>query len=192
MYQYQRLPGDEKIRELLLRCDRDLAKELRKGGCLVCSGRLDQANYPRKPRGDDSNPDSVFRLSFCCCVEGCRKRATPRSVRFLGRKVYLGMAVVIAGVLGQAGSGVGAGQLQKLLGVSRRTLQRWRRWWRTLFVESRFWQAARGQFQTPIAAADLPRDLLDCFPGNARGRVIALLRFLSPLTTGSLPESPAF
>jgi hypothetical protein len=192
LYQYQRLPGDEKIRDLLLRCDRDLAKELQKGGCLLCSGRLDQANYPRKPRGDDSNPDPVFRLSFCCCVEGCRKRATPRSVRFLGRKVYLGITVVVAGVLGQAGSGVGAGQLQTLLGVSRRTLQRWRRWWRTLFVESRFWQAARGQFQTPIVAADLPRDLLDRFPGNARDRVIALLRFLSPLTTGSLPESPAF
>lgn len=192
MYQYQRLPGDEKIRELLLRCDRDLAKELRKGRCLLCSGRLDQANYPRKPRGDDTNPDPVFRLSFCCCVEGCRKRATPRSVWFLGRKVYLGITVVVAGVLGQAGSGVGAGQLQTLLGVSRRTLQRWRRWWRTLFVESRFWQAVRGQFQTPISAADLPRDLLDRFSGHARDRVIALLRFLSPLTTGSLPESPAF
>jgi hypothetical protein len=186
------LLGDEKIREYLLRCDRDLAKELRRGGCLLCSGRLDQANYPRKPRGDDSNPDPVFRLSFCCCIEGCRKRATPQSVRFLGRKVYLGVTVVIAGVLGQAGSGIGAGQLQKLLGVSRRTLQRWRRWWRTLFVGSRFWQAARGQFQTPIAAVDLPRDLLDRFPGNARDRVIALLRFLSPITTGSLPESPAF
>jgi hypothetical protein len=59
-------------------------------------------------------------------------------------------------------------------------------------VESRFWQAARGQFQTPISAADLPRDLLDCFPGNAHDRVIALLRFLSPLTIGSRPESPAF
>lgn len=192
MYQYQRLPGDEKIRELLLRCDRDLAKELQKGGCPLCSGRLHQANYPRKPRGDDSNLDPVVRLSFCCCVEGCRKRATPRSVRFLGRKVYLGMTVVIAGVLGHAGSGIGAGQLQKLLGVSRRTLQRWRRWWRTLFVESRFWQAARSQFQTPISSADLPRDLLDRFSGHARDRVIALLRFLSPITTGSLPESPAF
>jgi hypothetical protein len=106
--------------------------------------------------------------------------------------VYLGLTFVIAGVLGQGGSGVGAGQLQKLIGVSRRTLRRWRRWWTTLFVESRFWRAARGRFQTPIVAADLPRDLLDRFPGHARDRVIALLRFLSPLTTGSLLQSPAF
>lgn len=189
---YLRMLGSKKLQEFLFRCDRDLAEEVRKGGCLLCSGRLDQANYPRKPRGDDSNLDPVFRLSFCCCVEGCRKRVTPPSVRFLGRKVYLGLTFVIAGVLGQGGSGVGVGQLQKLLGVSRRTLRRWQRWWTTLLVESRFWQAVRGRFQIPILAADLPGDLLDRFPGDARDRVIALLRFLAPLTTGSLPESPAF
>lgn len=189
---YQSLLGDAKIQEFLLRCDRELAEEVRKGGCPRCSGRLDQANYPRKPRGDDSGSGPVVRLSFCCCLEGCRKRATPQSLRFLGRKVYLGLAVVIAGVLGQGTPGIGAGPLQKLIGVSRRTLCRWRRWWRTLFAESRFWRAARGRFQTPILAADLPRDLLDRFPGNARDRLIALLRFLSPITTSSLPASPAF
>jgi hypothetical protein len=57
--------------------------------------------------------------------------------------VYLSLTVVIAGVLGQGGSGVGVGELQTLLGDSRRTLRRWRRWWTTLFVESRFWQSAR-------------------------------------------------
>ena len=189
---YQSLLGNEKIGEFLLRCDRDLAEEVRKGGCPRCSGRLHQANYPRKPRGEDSDFRPVVRLSFCCGVVGCRKRATPRSLRFLGRKVYLGLAVVIAGVMGQGASGLRVGQLQKRIGVSRRTLRRWRRWWTTLFVESQFWRAARGRFQTPISAADLPRDLLDRFPGNAGDRVIALLRFLSPLTTSSLPESPAF
>lgn len=188
---YQRLLGNERIRGFLFHCDRELAAEVRKGGCPRCSGRLHQANYPRKPRGDDFDSGPVIRLSFCCGVEGCRKRATPRSLRFLGRRVYLGLAVVIAGVSGPGASGVGTGQLQKLLGVSRRTLQRWRRWWTTLFVESRFWQAARGRFPTPIPAAELPRELLDRFPGDARDRVLALLRFLSPLTTGSLPESPA-
>lgn len=189
---YQRLLGSERLREFLFRCDRELAEEVRKGGCRRCAGRLHRANYPRKPRGDDSAAGPVFRLSFCCGVEGCRKRATPGSLRFLGRKVYLGLTVVIAGVLGQEVSGLRAGPLQTLLGVSRRTLSRWRRWWREGFAKSGFWQAARGRFPTPISAVDLPRDLLDRFPGNARGRVIALLRFLSPLTTSSLPESPAF
>ncbi len=189
---YQRLLGNERIRAFLLRCDRELAEEVRKGGCPRCSGRLHQANYPRKPRGEELGLGPVVRLSFCCGVEGCRKRATPRSLRFLGRKVYLGLAVVIAGVLGQGASRLGTGALQKLLGVSRRTLGRWRRWWGTILLESRFWQGARGRFQAPISAADLPRELLDRFPGKARDRVVALLRLLSPLSTSSLPESPAF
>jgi hypothetical protein len=189
---YQSLLGDGKIREFLLRCDQDLAKEVRKAGCPRCSGRLHQANYPRKPRGDDSDTGPVIRLSFCCGAEGCRKRATPGSLRFFGRKVYLGLAFVIAGVMGQEGSGLRSGSLQERLGVSRRTLRRWRRWWATLFVQSRFWQAVQGRFQTPISATDLPRGLLDRFPGDARDRVLALLRFLSPITTTSLPESPAF
>jgi hypothetical protein len=189
---YQRLVGNERIREFLIRCDRELAEEVRREGCPRCSGRLHQANYPRKPRGEAPDVRPVVRLSFCCGVEGCRKRATPRSLRFLGRKVYLGLTFVIAGALGQGGSGFGAGYVQELLGVSRRTLRRWRRWWTTLLVESRFWQGTRGRFRTPVSAADLPRDLLDRFPGHARDRVIGLLRFLSPLTTSSLPESPAF
>lgn len=189
---YQSLLGNERIREYLFRCDRKLAEKVRKGGCPRCSGRLHQANYPRKPRGDAGNSRPVIRRSFCCGVEGCRKRATPRSLRFLGRKVYLGLTFVIAGVLGQGGSGVGTRQLQELLGVSRRTLQRWRRWWTTLLVESRFWRAAQGRFETPISPADLPRELLDRFDGDACARLLALLRFLSPITTTSFPESPVF
>ena len=35
------------------------------------------------------------RFSFCCAVDGCRKRATPPSLRFLGRKVYLATVVTL-------------------------------------------------------------------------------------------------
>jgi hypothetical protein len=35
------------------------------------------------------------RFSFCCDRDGCRNRATPPSVRFLGRKVYLGAVVML-------------------------------------------------------------------------------------------------
>ena len=35
------------------------------------------------------------RLSFCCALDVCRKRTTPPSLRFLGRKVYLGAVVVL-------------------------------------------------------------------------------------------------
>jgi hypothetical protein len=35
------------------------------------------------------------RTSFCCHRDGCRERATPPSVVFLGRRVYAGAAVVL-------------------------------------------------------------------------------------------------
>jgi hypothetical protein len=36
------------------------------------------------------------RFSFCCAVDGCRSRATPPSLRFLGPKVYIAAIVVPA------------------------------------------------------------------------------------------------
>ena len=61
------------------------------------AGMLHSARYPRKPRGglDDLGPDYATRLSFCCAVDGCRRRTTPPSVRYLGRRVYLGAVVVL-------------------------------------------------------------------------------------------------
>ena len=192
---YQSFLRDEELSAFLFRCDRDLAEEARKGDCPRCQGRLHQANYLRKPRGvsDELLPEAAaVRLSLCCGVVGCRKRLMPASLRFLGRKIYLGLAVVVAGVLGERGSDLGTGEICGLIGVSRRTLHRWRRWWRGTFAESRFWQAARGRFRTPISAADLPHGLLDRFAGDARARLIAMLRFLSSITSVSLRENPAF
>jgi hypothetical protein len=192
---YQSFLKDEEFSAFLFRCDRDLAREAREGDCPRCRGRLHQANYLRKPRGVSDEllpPEAALRLSLCCGTEGCRRRLTPSSLRFLGPKVYVGLAVVVAGVLGERGSGFGTGKICGLIGVGRRTLHRWRRWWRGTFAESRFWQAARGRFQAPIPAADLPHGLLDRFAGDARARVISMLRFLSPITSALLRKSPAF
>ena len=74
---------------LLPRIDADLAAKVQAAGCLECGGRLDVANYPGEPRGADGlGDDFSVRASFCCAVDGCRRRRTPMSVRFLGRKVY--------------------------------------------------------------------------------------------------------
>jgi hypothetical protein len=54
---------------------------------------------------------------------------------------------------------------------------------RDAFVRTAFWKAARGRFTPSINDADLPHDLLARFPGAAVTPMIALLRFLSPLTT---------
>ena len=42
-----------------------------------------------------------FRLSFCCDRDGCRKRATPPSVRFLGPKGLLGVIVILISAMRQ-------------------------------------------------------------------------------------------
>lgn len=48
--------------DLLYRLDQDLAEQARAQGC-PCGGRLDRANYPRKPRGGpaDLSPDQERR-----------------------------------------------------------------------------------------------------------------------------------
>lgn len=87
------LPRDATFWSFLFSVDRDLAESARREGCR-CGGRLHGANYPRKPRGVDDLPEAyAHRLSFCCDRDGCRKPATPPSVRFLGRKWYLGAVV---------------------------------------------------------------------------------------------------
>ena len=83
---------DPNFFRLLLCIDQELAGELKAGGC-VCGGVLHRADYPRKPRGCLAEVRSQFesRWSFCC--NRCRKRSTSMSVRFLGRRVYLAVAV---------------------------------------------------------------------------------------------------
>ena len=87
---------DTRFFDLLYILDRDLADQTRTPGC-ACGGRLHQAHYLRKPRGGpaDLSPDWERRFSFCCDRDGCRRRSTPPSLRFLGRRVYFGVAVVL-------------------------------------------------------------------------------------------------
>jgi hypothetical protein len=104
-------------------------------------------------------------------------------VRFLGRRVYLGVVVVLASLLRHGPTRMRVARLRDLLGVSADTLRRWHRWWRQAFVRTAFWNAARGRFARPVDETDLPRDLLVRFGEEPRRQVIATLRFLSPLTT---------
>ena len=105
---------------LLLSIDRDLAECARRQGC-PCGGRLHCANYARAPRGGPEHlPDGYRqRFSFCCERDGCRKRVTPPSVRFLGRKVYLGAVVVLISAMRQGPTPRRARELSRLFGVDR-------------------------------------------------------------------------
>jgi len=189
---YQNLVMDQGFHAVLFRIDLDLAMEVREAGC-ECGGRLHSARYPRKPRGGvDLGPDAEQRLSFCCNREGCRRRRTPASVRFLGRKVYFGAVVLVASVLDGSASPSERTRLLDLLGVSRRTLRRWQSWWRITFVASPFWQVARGLLQDPLSIVDLPQSLLDRFNGSVRKRVTAALKWISPITVPILRNGQVF
>lgn len=129
-------------------------------------------------------PDEYdWRFSYSCATRTCRKRHTPSSVRFLGRRVYLGAVVVLATALQQGVTPWRAGQLRKLLGVSPRTLARWRTWWAEAFTESAFWKAAKAAFSPAVNEAEAPSSLLARFSGDERERLGSLLRFLAPLST---------
>jgi hypothetical protein len=183
---YLSLIWDGTLCEILWQIDRLSAEEVRRGGC-GCGGKLHRADYVRKPRGGPAeiDPGQGKRLSLCCAVDGCRKRATPPSVRFLGRKVYQAVVVVVASALRHGMTPARAGRLCTLIGVDRRTLARWRRWWRTTFAHSLFWRVVGSRFQPSISATALPLRLLGRFPGDPRAQLVALLRFIAPITTSS-------
>lgn len=181
------LLSDSTLWELLFRLDQGLAAEARDRGC-PCGGALHSARYPRKPRGgpSDLGPEYSCRLSLCCAREGCRRRTTPPSVRFLGRRVYLGAVVVLVSALREGITAKRAAHLRELLGVSLRTLRRWRVWWRDAFVASSFWKSVRGRFLPSVEVSALPASLLERFSGDGdRSRLIQALTFVSPMTTTS-------
>ena len=122
---YHTFPPAASFWPLLFTIDQDLAERIRQQGC-QCGGRLHQANYPRKPRADsDTLPDSYkTRFSFCCDRDGCRRRMTPASVRFLGRKVYLGAVVVLISAMRQGPTPRRARELSTLFGADRATIAR--------------------------------------------------------------------
>lgn len=123
------------------------------------------------------------RFSYSCAVDGCRKRHTPPSTRFLGRRIYLGAVVVLATAMQQGTTRWRSGQLRKLLDVSMQTLARWRAWWAEAFGQSPFWKAARAAFSPPVVAGAAPSSLLERFTGEPHEQLAGLLCFLSPLST---------
>jgi hypothetical protein len=188
---YATLLADARFHELLLTIDRDLADTCRAEGCLACGGRLHSARYPRKPRGRPKTlagrlgPEHDRRFSFCCAVDGCRSRETPASLRFLGRRVYVAAMVVLIAILQH---GVTDARMQRVcegVRVDRRTVARWRRWWRDTFTASPFWQIARARFMPPVDGARLPATLIERFTGDDADQLVAALRFLAPITGGA-------
>jgi len=184
---YQAVLADAKFHEQLLVFDRDLAGSARAARCRICGGALHSASYDRKPRGGPVGLGQEYaeRFSFCCAVDGCRKRATPPSLRFLGRHVYLATVVTLISALMLGTTPSRLARLSVVPGLDRRTLARWRVWWRSTFTDSPFAPVAMAAVAPPIEVAALPVSLLERFAGDLEQRLLSLLRFLGPLTGGA-------
>jgi hypothetical protein len=182
--------------------DAEIARQVAAAGCSHCGGPLYQANYERKPRGGRiaaAGETFSLRHSLCCGQEGCRKRALPPSLRFLGRRVYVEAVVLLASMAAQL---VALRDARTLTGVPARTLRRWTAWWRNMFPRSATWSELRARFRPPPPdEADLPRflvvrlgsDLADGGATPSLGAICGLAaNLLAPATTGSVPDGSRF
>jgi len=176
---YDAIAQDPSFFRFLSQIDAELAADTRGSGCSHCSGRLHTSDFPRKPRGCPAAviEEYSWRLSFTC--GRCDSRATPPSVRFMGRRVYVAATLMLSSPPGSAS----ARELQRSLGISHRTVLRWRRWWTQEFPHTRLWRSVRSRLMPPIASCDLPRGLLDRLDSRIpAARLTQALRLLSPLS----------
>ena len=184
----------------LFRLDEQIAQQVAAGGCAHCGGPLHQGNYERKPRGGllaAAGEGFALRHSLCCGRDGCRKRALPPSLRFLGRRVYVEAVVLFASVVAQIASTLR--DARSATGVPGRTLRRWGTWWRGTFPKMPIWSQLGARFVPPPPdETDLPRSLvarLDADVGRAHTpeevcKLAALL--LAPATTSSVADGARF
>lgn len=170
---------DAKFWQRAIEHDEKSAEKTREAGCLHCGGPLHRADYPRKPRGDLGDLEEAFSRRFSFSCGHCRRRSTPPSIRFLGRRVYVGQVVVVATLIWQRLRGeIG----RRVIGVPRRTAARWMTWWSDSFVKMSFWSTECSRFMPPVDEDELPRALVCRFGVDIVARTLA---FLAPITTGS-------
>jgi len=108
--------------------------------------------YIRKPRGfpEEVSSDILekyfsFRFSYLCL--DCRKRMTPPSIRFLGRKVYVSAAIIMACKAIELGHAVSLEEIRRLISkyIPKITARRWVAWWRQAVWNSSFWREWQGK-----------------------------------------------
>lgn len=190
----------------LTEMDAEIARRVAAARCGSCGGPLHQGNYVRKPRGAlmaAASEAFSLRHSLCCGRRGCRRRALPPSVRFLGRRVYVEAVVLFASVVMILAVAVAAAS--RVTGVPRRTLRRWRAWWTGTFPISPLWIDLKAQFAPPPpASATMPWSLAEQLavvlspPRDGKKAAsldeIALLagRLLAPATTSSVADGSRF
>jgi hypothetical protein len=178
--------------ELLVRADEAVTLRVAAAGCPRCRGPLHRSDYTRKPRGALIAPSGevhVRRFSLCCGREGCRKRATPPSVLFLGRRVYLGAVVIVASVVALALRA--ASEIRRRTGVPARTTGRWLGWWQGPFLDTETFVTICARL-IGVDVGRVPESIVGQLAGSWTERVRSMLGWLAPLTTGSVPDGARF
>jgi len=175
--------AEAKFFELLDEEDARATMSAQAGGCRRCGGRLDRADYARKPRGGTvgaAGERLSRRRSLCCARRGCRARVTPPSLVFLGRRVYLGLTVLLASWR--------AGADENKPSPPARTRRRWLAWFREALPPTAWFAEQRARLSPPWEPGEvLPDGVLDrLLKGRSLAEASALmLRLLSPLSTAS-------
>lgn len=177
---------DTSFHSLLSSIDKEIADNAKQEGCILCGGPLYLADYPRSPFGVPAPFREYYdeRHSYCC--GNCRKRNTPPSVRFFGRRWFPAPFLILISLLQSGVNEWRIEQVKRYFGitVSESTWKRWRKWWREIFSKTLFWQQAKGCCFP--SSGTFPKVLLRLFTGELEQRLINLLRFLSPITAGVL------
>lgn len=189
--------------KLLKAIDYEIFEEERAKGCAHCGGTLHVATYPRSPLGVPSEHREYYERRYSHCCAQCRKRSTSGSVRFFGRRwfpepLHLLISVLMFGAVRKC-----CNQLKHLFGVSisKRTVKRWKQWWRSSFVNTSFWKGKGGIIPIGHLNGPFPRQLFSMY-GDKRAafswgkaallslgppfalRLVWVLQFLVPLTAG--------
>jgi len=178
----EKILKDTGLIKWLEKVDFDLAEDVLVGGCKYCGAKLHWCNFPRKARGVAS---WEWRYSFDCSQ--CRRRNTPMSVRFLGRRVYAGVVVVLMAAMQHGLNGRRVAALRKEIQIDVRTLKRWRKWWLETFVGGCFWKQARARFMPRLRETEMPFSLVEWFGATGCEGLVKLMRFIAPLTIGMDP-----
>jgi hypothetical protein len=103
----------------------------------------------------------------------------------LGRKIYIGLVVVLASCCERRITSWFS-RVCEAIGISLRTLYRWRSFWQRVLPSTRFWQEVRGRLMPIPQPCQLPWSLLQFFTGTRDDQSITLLKFLSPITIGPM------